>query len=422
MSIAVVGMNHRTVPLDALEPMIVSPADLPKALSDLAERPYLDEVVVLSTCMRTEVYALVNRFHGAMADIREFFATWSGQPPEEFSGSLYSYFDEAAVSHLFRVSSGLDSASLGEPEVLGQVRHAWEVARKEEVCGSVLSGAFRHALQVGKRARAETTIARGTTSLSYAAVELATSLFGELEGKQALVIGLGEIGESTARAFADEPGAPPVLVANRTNAKATQLAESLGGEVAPWASLGAALAKADVVACCTAGEGTLLSASFVRDVMTSRPNRAMVLVDLAVPRHIDPAVASLPGVTLLNIDDVSAFIGSRLDERRAEVPAVERIVVDEFERYTTSLAARSVAPLVSSLHDRAEEIRQAELARFEGRLRHLGPSEREALEAMTKRVVAKLLHAPTVNLKAAAGTAKGDGLADAFRDLFGLEP
>ena len=258
MSIAVVGMNHRTVPLDALEPMIVSPADLPKALSDLAERPYLDEVVVLSTCMRTEVYALVNRFHGAMADIREFFATWSGQPPEEFSGSLYSYFDEAAVSHLFRVSSGLDSASLGEPEVLGQVRQAWEVARKEEVCGPALSGAFRHALQVGKRARAETTIARGTTSLSYAAVELATSVFGGLEGKQALVIGVGEIGESTARAFADEPGAPPVLVANRTNARATQLAESLGGQVAPWAGLGAALAKADVVACCTAGEGTLL--------------------------------------------------------------------------------------------------------------------------------------------------------------------
>jgi glutamyl-tRNA reductase len=422
LSIAVVGINHRTVPLDALEPMIVSPADLPKALSDLAERPYLDEVVVLSTCMRTEVYALVNRFHGAMADIREFLATWSGQPPEQFSGSLYSYFDEAAVHHLFRVSSGLDSASLGEPEVLGQVRQAWEVARKEETCGPVLGAAFRHAVQVGKRARAETTIARGTTSLSYAAVELATSIFGGLEGKQALVIGLGEVGESTARAFADQPAAPPVLVANRTKLKAKQLAESLGGQVASWAGLGGALAKADVVACCTAGEGTLLSASFVRDVMVSRPHRAMVLVDLAVPRHIDPAVASLPGVTLLNIDDLSAFISSRLDERRAEVPAVERIVVDEFERYSTSLAARGVAPLVSSLHDRAEEIRRAELARFESRLQNLGPSEREALEAMTKRVIAKLLHTPTVNLKAAAGTARGEGLADAFRDLFGLEP
>ena len=422
MSIAVVGMNHRTVRLQALEPMIVSPVDLPKALSDLADRPYLDEVVVLSTCMRTEVYALVNRFHGAMADIREFLATWSGQPPEEFSGSLYSYFEDAAVNHLFRVSSGLDSASLGESEVLRQVRQAWEVARREGTCGPVLSGAFRHALQVGRRARAETTIARGTTSLSYAAVEMATSVLGGLEGKQALVIGLGEVGESTARAFARAPGAQPVLVANRTRLKANDVADSLGGRVASWGDLGAALARADVVACCTAGDGTLLSAALVGEALGQRPGRPMLLVDLAVPRQIDGAVAGLPGVTLLNMDDVGTFISSRVDERRAEVPAVERILVDEFERYSTSLAARSVAPLVSSLHDRAEEIRRAELARFEARLSELSPAQRDALEAMTKRVVAKLLHTPTVTLKAAAGTARGEGLAEAFQDLFGLEP
>jgi glutamyl-tRNA reductase len=402
--------------------MIVSPVDLPKALSDLADRPYLDEVVVLSTCMRTEVYAVVNRFHGAMADIREFLATWSGQPPEAFSGSLYSYFEEAAVNHLFRVAAGLDSASLGEPEVLGQVRQAWEVARKEGTGGPVLSGAFRHALQVGKRARAETAIARGTTSLAYAAVEMATSEFGGLEHKQALVIGLGDVGESTARAFANVPGAPPVLLANRTKAKANQLAGSLGAQVAPWAGLEAALARADVVACCTAGEGTLLTASVVREAMASRPGRAMVLIDLAVPRDIEPQAASSPGVRLLNMDDLSAFISSRVDERRAEVPAVERIVVDEFERYSTSLAALSVAPLVARLHDWGEEIRLAEQARFEARFQHLGPEEREALEALSKRLVAKLLHTPTVNLKGAAGTTRGEALADAFRDLFGLEP
>jgi glutamyl-tRNA reductase len=421
LSIAVVGMNHRTVPLAALEPMIVAPVDLPKALSDLSSRPHLDEVVVVSTCMRTEVYALVNRYHGAMADIREFLATWSGQPPEEFSGSLYAYFEEAAVNHLFRVSAGLDSASLGEPEVLGQVRHAWEVARKEEACGPALSGAFRHALQVGKRARAETTIARGTTSLSYAAIEMAASALGRLEGKQALVIGLGQVGAGTAQAFADVPGMRPIMVANRTKARANQLAESLGGRVAPVADLHAALGQADVVACCTAGEGPLLDLGLVREALAARPGRTLLLIDLAVPRHIDPDVAGLDGVTLLNMDDVSRFISSRVDERRAEVPAVERIVADEVERYGKSLAARSVAPLVSSLHDWAEEVRLAELARFESRLRHLGPDEREALEALTKRVVAKLLHPPTVNLKAAAGTAQGDALADAFRDLFDID-
>ena len=217
------------------------------------------------------------------------------QPPEEFSGSLYAYFDEAAVSHLFRVSSGLDSASLGEPEVLGQVRHAWEVARNEEACGPVLSGAFRHALQVGKRARAETTAVRGTTSLSYAAVELATSVFGGLEGKQALVIGLGRSAREHGSGRLLTSRAPPVLVANRTKARATQLAESLGGQVAPWAGLGAALAKADVVACCTAGEGTLLSAALVGEALAQRPGRPMLLVDLAVPRHIDGAVPACPG-------------------------------------------------------------------------------------------------------------------------------
>jgi glutamyl-tRNA reductase len=192
--------------------------------------------------------------------------------------------------------------------------------------------------------------------------------------------------------------------------------------VASWSDLGTALAQADVVACCTAGEGTLVTPALVQEALASRAGRPLLLVDLAVPRQVDPEVAGLAGATLLNMDDLSTFIGSKLDERRGEVPAVEQIVIDEVERYHTSLAARSVAPLVSSLHDRAEEIRLAELARIESRLRNLGSDDREALEAMTKRVVAKLLHTPTVNLKAAAGTAKGEGLADAFRDLFGLEP
>ncbi|HXW79224.1 MAG TPA: glutamyl-tRNA reductase [Acidimicrobiales bacterium] len=421
MSVAVVGMNHRTVPLAALEPMIVSYSDLPKALADLSSRPYLDEVVVVSTCMRTEVYALVNRFHGAMADIREFLSAWSGQPPEDFSGHLYSYFEDAAINHLFRVSSGLDSASLGEPEVLGQVRQAWEVARNEGVSGPALDAAFRHALQVGKRARAETTISHGTTSLSYAAVELAVSTLGSLKGKQALVIGVGDVGESTARAFANVPGALPVTVVNRTKGKANQLAGAVGGNAVGWSELGSALARADVVACCTAGDGALIGKAALEEGLSSRRGRPVLLIDLAVPRNVEPAVASLPWVTLLNMDDISGFVRSRMDERRAVVPAVEQIVAEEVDRYSTSLAARSVAPLVSALHDRAEEIRQAELLRSGSKISVEGSPEREALEAVTTRIVAKLLHAPTVNLKAAAGTAKGEALADAFRDLFDLE-
>jgi glutamyl-tRNA reductase len=410
------------VPLEALERLLIAPRDLPKALADLVARPHLDEVVVLSTCMRTEVYALVNRFHGAMADIREFLVAWSGAPPEELSGELYSYFDESAVHHLFRVSSGLDSASVGEPEVLGQVRQAWEAARHEGACGPALGAAFRHALQAGKRARTETGISRGTTSLAHAAVELAAHTLGGLEGKEALVVGVGDVGETAARAFSDVVGTGQLVVANRTRARAEQIAGLVGARVAAWEDLGPAVAAADVVACCTAGEGTLLGTGDVEEALAARPGRPMLLIDLAVPRNIDPGVARAPGATLLNMDDIGSFVAARVSERRIEVPAVERIVADEVERYSASIAARSVASLVSSARDRAERVRRAELARCESQLRQLEPGEREKVEAMTRRIVAKLLHEPTVNLKAAAGTAKGEPLADAFRALFGLEP
>jgi len=410
------------VPLSALEPLIVAPVDLPKALADLSARPHLDEVVVVSTCMRTEVYADVNRFHGAMADIREFLATWSGEPPEEFAGSLYSYFDEAAVNHLFRVAAGLDSASIGEPEVLGQVRQAWEAARRERTCGPVLGAAFRQAVRVGKRARAETAISRGTTSLSYAAVQMAAEALGGLEGKQALVLGAGEVGEPTARAFAGVEGAKPLLIANRTTSRAEQAASLLGGRPVAWEDLATALGEADVVACCISGETRHLSTAAVEQALARRPARPMLLIDLAVPRQIDAEVARLPGATLLNMDDIGNFVAAKAGDRWTEVPAVERIVADEVDRYSTSSAARSVAPLVSTLRDRAERVRQAEVARLEPRMREAGPGERELVETLTKRIVAKLLHGPTVKLKAAAGTAKGEALADAFRDLFDLEP
>jgi glutamyl-tRNA reductase len=422
VSIAIVGINHRTVPLEVLEPLIVAPADTAKALADLASRPHLDEVVVLSTCMRTEVYAVVNRFHGAMADIREFMATWGGRPPEEFSGSLYSYFDEAAISHLFRVACGLDSASLGEPEVLGQVRVAADIARREGTSGPLLGAAFRHAIQVGKRARTETAISRGTTSLSHAAVALAAQRLGGLEGKQALVLGVGEVGEVAARAFSEVAGMRPLVVANRTRTRAERLAAAVGSRSLAWDEVPRALAEADVVACCTAAESAVVGVGYLARAMAQRRGRPILLVDLAVPRNVDPAVVGLDGVTLLDMDDISAFVADQFGERRAEVPAVERIVTEEIDRYNSSLAARSVAPLVSALHDRAEEVCRAELGRLEGRLGPLSADQQEAIELMARRIVAKILHEPTVNLKAAAGTAKGEPMAEAFRDIFGLEP
>ena len=230
MSVVVVGLNHRTTPLPVLEAMTVPPARMAKALHDLVGRDHLSEVVIVSTCLRTEVYAVASRFHGAMSDIRNFLSAWGGVPPEDFADQLYAYHDEAAAAHLFKVAAGLDSAVLGESEILGQVGDAWDAARADSGAGPVLSTLFRQALEVGKRVRSETAIARGTTSLSQAAVALAGAELGSLAGKTTVVLGAGEMGEAMAQALASALKDGSLLVVNRTWSRATQLAARCGGE------------------------------------------------------------------------------------------------------------------------------------------------------------------------------------------------
>ncbi len=420
MSVVVVGLNHRTVPLPVLELMTVPPARLPKALHDLSACEHLSEVVVVSTCLRTEVYAVAHRYHGAVSDIRNFLAAWSGAPPEDFAGDLYEYFDEAAVAHLFRVSAGLDSAVLGEGEILGQVGDAWASAREEAAAGPVLSILFRHAIEAGKRVRSETAIARGTTSLSQAAVALAGAQLGSLSGLTTLVMGAGEMGEAMAQALAGGLEAGPLLVVNRTWSKATELAARCGGRAVDWNGLPAALTQADVLLASTGSPDVLLESADLEPVMAARAGRPLLIVDIAVPRDVDPAVGDLPGVTLLDMDDLSAFAARALDGRRQEVPRAEEIVAEEVERYMGRSAERYVAPLVAALHARGEEIRVAELARHGRRLAGLDQAEIRAVEALTRGIVAKLLHEPTVNLKAGVGTPTGEQLAQALRQLFDL--
>jgi glutamyl-tRNA reductase len=419
VAVVVVGLNQRTVPLPVLETMTVLPADLGKVLDDLDAADHLEEVAVLSTCMRTEVYAVASRFHGALADIRHFLAAWSGQPPEAFSDHLYAYYDEAAVSHLCKVAAGLDSAVLGEGEVLGQVRQAWEVAAREGTAGPTLQVLFRHAVEAGKRVRSETAIARGTTSLSQAAVELATARTGGLEGRRVLVVGAGDMGEAIVRAAAPHVDGGRLLVANRTAARAGRLAHRYGGRAVPWAAMEDALAEADVAISSTRSPDLVITADDVASAV-GRSRRPLLLVDVAVPRDIDPAARRVEGVTLLDMDDLEAFAGVAVAERRREIPAAEAIVASEVERYLEVAAQREVAPLVAALRERAEEVRAGEVARRAGRLGDLDEAQVQAVEALTRRIVAKLLHDPTVALKAAAGSPRGEALAQAVRQLFGL--
>lgn len=418
MSVVVVGLNHRTVPLALLEPMAVRPAGLPKALHELSQIEDLHEVVVVSTCMRTELYAVASRYHAGIAELRAFLSTWSGLPPEDWSDHAYTYHDEAAVRHLFRVAAGLDSAVLGEGEILRQVRASWEAAHREGVDGPVLSVLFRLAAEAGKRVRTETAIAQGTTSLSHAAVEMAAARLGGLAGRTTLVVGAGEMGEAMAQSLAAVPAAGLLLVANRTWGRATALASRLGGRSVQWADIPAALAAADVLLTSTDAPDLLLESSDLEAVQGARGGRPLLVVDIAVPRDVDPAVRDLPGVTLLDMDDLKRYADAAVAGRRGEVPAAEAIVDAEVERYQALALQREVTPTIAALHERAEAVRAAEVARVD--LDGLDPRSRRAVEAMSRAIVAKLLHDPTVTLKAAAGSPSGEQLARALRQLFGL--
>ena len=420
MSVVVVGLNHRTVPLDVLERMTVNDARLPKALYDLRTRPHLSEAVVLSTCNRTEIYAVAERYHGAIDDIRSFLTDLSGLNVDAFADHVYAYHDDFAVSHLFKVASGLDSAVVGETEILGQVRSAFERAEEEGATANVLARLFTRALAVGRRARAETGIARGTTSVSQAAVEMATERLGRLDGRTILVLGAGEIGAGMAVALASTPGLGEILVANRTRARAATLAARTGGRVVDFGELATALTTADVMLTSTGSSELIIDRGDIEAVVEHRDGRPLLIVDVAMPRDVDPAVAGVEGVTLLDMDDLRAFAESGIAERRKEIAAVQAIVDDEVGRYFDDLAAREVAPLIADLRAHAETVRAAELDRFAARLADLDPKERVAVEALTRGIVNKLLHEPTVRLKEAPGTPKADRLADALRALFGL--
>ena len=422
MSVVVVGLNHRTVPLDLLERMTVSDARLPKALHDLCSRDEIGEAVLLSTCNRTEVYAVVERFHPAYQDIRNFLSEMAYLPPEAFSDHLYTHYDDEAVEHLFGVAAGLDSAVLGESEILGQVKSAWELAQGEQAAGPSLNMLFRHALEVGKRARTETAIARHITSVAQAAVAMTTDRLGTLAGKRILVLGAGDMGRGMVASLADADTVDPpeLLVANRTWAKAEEVAAEVGGRAVHVDDVPTVLADVDVLLTSTGASSIMFEEADFAPSLAQRDGRPLLIVDIAVPRDIDPGVGELDGVTLLDMDDLRVFAEAGIAQRRREVTAVDGIVTDEVQRYLSVSTAREVAPLVTAVRDKAEDIRLAEIERHRAKLDGLGEKEREAVEALTRGILAKLLHEPTVRLKDAAGTPRGDRLAESLRTLFDL--
>jgi glutamyl-tRNA reductase len=423
VSVVVVGLQHKQAPLSLLEAVAVGDADLHKVLGALRHRRNLQETVVLSTCLRTEVYAVVDRFHDAVAEVTDVLAEHSGLSTDELADHATIRFDDDVTSHLFAVTAGLESTVVGESEVVGQVRRAFEFAQEEGVCGPVLSALFQHALQTGKRVRTETGISRGTTSFSYAAVQVAQGEDGSgLRDKRVVVVGAGEMGVGVCRALCDiRPDEAPrsIVVVNRSLARAEDVVRQAGASTklraAPLEGVHAELARADVVLTAVAAESHVLSAAHFSGVAGP-----MLVIDLGVPRNVDPVVGTLRSVTLMDMDTLGESVAQALGDRQEESVAAQVIVDEEVARYRSASRQRGAAPIIAALRARLESLRETELERHRAQLADLTESEWEQVDAATRAALAKMLHEPTMLLKETAGTPRGERLVEALRILFDL--
>lgn len=418
MSVLVVGLNYRTAPVGLLERVAVAAEQLPKALYSLASRDHVTEAVVLSTCNRVELYVNATRYHAAMGDVRSFLAEWSGLAPDDFAYLAYDYFDDRAAAHLFAVTAGLDSMVVGERQIALQVKQAFQAAQAEGSVGRVLSALFTRALGVGKRVRARTAISDGASSMVDVALEAARHVLGPLDQRTVLVVGAGKMGGMAARRLQGTAGR--ILVVNRSEDRGLRLADQVAGELLPMSRLGEGLAQADLVLCSTGAATPVVEQEVVAQAMAARPLRPLVLLDIAVPRDVEPGSAFVPGVTVLDVDAIRSLTDS--GATGAAVAQARELVDAEAGRFAGWTRSVRVEPTVGALHERGEQIRLAELERLAGRLGELDERQREAVEALSRGIVARLLHEPSVRLKAIADARGGEQHATALRELFDLPP
>jgi glutamyl-tRNA reductase len=411
MRLALVGVSHHQAPVELRERVAV---DLEGARALAAGLAGGREAVVLSTCNRTEVYLAADA-EGLAAPAVDALLRLAGASAGDLAPVLYRLEDESAARHLFRVAAGLDSLVPGEGEILGQVRAAYEAGSP----GPLLDRLFRQALTTGRRARLETAIGERPASIPAAAGALAQQVFGELGGRRVLVLGAGRVAELTARNLVSR-GAAVAAVANRTPAHGEELARRLATHSVLLEEIARELAHADVVVASTSAPGLVLHGGAAAAALRARRGRPLLLVDLAVPRDVDPALGRIDGCYVYDIDDLEAVVRCSLGERRSEAARAERIVAAEAARFRDWQASLAVVPAITSLRRWAEDVRTAELARAGARLERLPESERKLVEIVTAQIVAKLLHPPTVRMKEAAVSPDGVVYADAVRHLFGL--
>ena len=422
MPVFVVGANFRSAPLELLERLAVDAERRPKALAGLLDLEHVHEAAVLSTCNRVEVYAAISRFHGAAGEVRSFLAGVGGLALDELADHLYDYYEERAVRHLFAVAAGVDSMVVGEAQILGQVREAFAAAQAERSVGPVLSALFTRAIKVGRRARSETGIGAGMASTVTVGLRVAAGQLGDLAGRRVLLVGAGGLARLAGRAVR-QAGAGELVVANRTPATGAALARELGGRAVPLVRVAGELAAADLVVAATAGTTPTVTAAAVagaRRAASASPG-PLVVLDLGVPRDVEPEVRELPGVVLADLDALRAVLETD-DGPRQEVERVRSLIAQETAAFMGGQREARLAPTIRALRARAEQVRQQELAKASTRLAGLDERQRAAVEAVTSGLVNKLLHDPMVRGKALAARPDGDLYVAALRELYALDP
>ena len=413
MALIVAGVSHKTAPLPLRERLVVSPSETMTAVERILGAAHAREAVLLSTCNRTEVY-LVEGDADAVPAIWSDFSAILG---EDVSPLGYVRRDRDAVVHLYRVTAGIDSMILGESQIHGQVRDAWE--RSRGAAGTILNRLFQSALMVGGRVRSETSIGHGAASTSSAAVQLASKIFGSLRGRHAMVLGAGEMAELALECLVNE-GVRTAIVANRTHERAEELAARYQARALHYDECWSSLADIDLLICSTAAPHAIVGVEQIAGSLRARGDRPLCILDIAVPRDVDPAVGALGNVFLYDVDDLRTVATANIERRREELPAAESVITSEVEKYWEWLAGLAAVPVLRTFRTEMDRMREAELADAMRKLEHLSPRDREAVEHFSRALMNKFLHEPSVRLRAAAANGHGLGVVDALRYLFDL--
>lgn len=419
MKFLITGLNHKTAPVEVRERLAFSEQSLPAALADLTGREGLLEAMILSTCNRVEVVVTADDATDVRGQVTRFLAEMHGVAPDWVAPFLYHHEGQEAVHHLFRVASSLDSMVVGEPQILGQLKAAYTLAKEHGALNGFIELMMTRAFSVAKRVRTETEIGENAVSVSYAAVELAREIFGSLAGKKVLIAGAGKMAAAAVRHLR-RAGVTDFYVTNRTAERAIELAKEFQGKVVDYERFPAMLPETDIVIASSGAPHYILTKDQMKKVSSARRSRPMFLIDIAVPRNIDPTVNSLEGVFLYDIDDLEKVVDSNRQGRQHVAQQAEDIIREEVDKMMARLKAREVAPMIVSLQEQLEQVRQAELERIKSKLGGLTPQQMEAIEALTRGIINKIAHGPIAELRRQATEPEGPHVANVIRKVFRL--